>query len=200
MSHVVGQEEMFVKPATRRVIVQAGRECWWGVDSSTSRVAIACLSERGKHAQLASFAKLPDPARQSVIYAETRALAKALAIAYPPGMVLIEQPSGTFQNLEIVYSVGSIMAGVYDGILDACGTPAQFLVTTSSWWKKRAVGRGDIYKPTKKKLGRTPEPADYLVLRWAWDNGLPREITSWDAADAWGMAHALRVDVALEAR
>lgn len=201
MTGKVGQTEMFEAPPTRRVIVPEGRGAWWGVDPSSLRCAIATIAADGlKGVELASFPNVDGPLRLSLIYAETRKLAATIAGLVAPGIVLIEQPSGKFQNLELVYAVGATMAGVYDGVLAACGSPARFESKTSQWWKKRSFGRGDVYKPNKKTLGRAPVPEDYAGLTWAWNAGMPRAINSWDAADAWGMAEAMRRDVALEQR
>jgi hypothetical protein len=67
-----------------------------------------------------------------------------------------------------------------------------------SSWKKLAVGRGNVYKPTSKKLGRRPEFLDYGVAQWAAQNGY--EGHSWDESDALGIAEAGRRLVTLEAR
>lgn len=201
MTGKVGQVELFEAGPTRRVIVPAGRGNWWGVDPSSLRCAIATIdTQLLRGIEMASFASVDGPQRLSVIYGETRRVAAELAELVPPGLVMIEQPSGAHPNLELVYAVGATMAGIYDGVLQACGSPAKFESQTSQWWKKRSFGRGDVYKPTKKQLGRTPLPEDYDGMVWAWNNGLPRSITSWDAADAWGMVEAMRRTVQLEQR
>jgi hypothetical protein len=68
----------------------------------------------------------------------------------------------------------------------------------SATWKKAATGYGAHYKPTKKKLGRTPVFEDYAVARWARENGY--EGSSWDECDALGIAEAARREVALVER
>lgn len=198
---LLGQQELVEPEPTRRVIVGPGRAAFWAVDPSTLRCAVASIAADGlRGVELVSFPKVDGPARLSCIYADVRALAVDLAGLVAPGLVVVEQPSGTYQSLELDFAVGVTMAGLYDGILAVCGSPARFEMVTSSWWKKRALGYGRMSKPSRKSLGRAPTPGDYPVMVWAWENGMPRSVTSWDCGDAWAIAEAARRDVVLESR
>lgn len=130
--------------------------------------------------------------RLSDVYQETYALAVRCVQQHgPPGFVFVEQPSGKNDNPSLSYAVGVTICAVYDGLLKATGSPVVVETVTSSAWKKKACGRGDIYKPKRKG-----EP--YGVLRWAQANGY--QGSSWDEADAWAIAEAARRTVALEVR
>lgn len=184
----LGQLEAFDPPATRRIIVHEGHGAWWGVDPSTLRVAIATISSEGRRGvSQASFARGEGAARLSGIYSGTRLLAATLAADEPPGMIVVEQPSGKTPALQLVYAVGVIMLALAHGV----GRTAVETVSSSSW-KKVACGYGAIYKP--KPSSREP----YGVLTWARANGY--QGSSWDEADAWGIAEYARKTFALEQR
>jgi len=203
---LLGQQELLTPAPRRRLIVQEGRTAWWGVDSSTLRVAIAgvAVGAEGyvsRWVRTESFPPLQGPARLSAIYRLTFARVQSLATCVTwPGVVFIEQPSGSNQevNLPLIYAVGVIQAAVHDALVDVTGAAPEFDYCTASWWKKRACGRGNLYKPTKKKLGRMPAFEDYGVAVWARENGYTG--SSWDEADAWGIAEAARREVLLEVR
>jgi hypothetical protein len=107
---------------------------------------------------------------------------------------MVEQPSGSKQavNLPLIYAVGVIHMALYDGLLEVTGKPVRIESCVSSWWKRKACGRGNIAKPRKG------DASEYGVLTWARQNGY--DGSSWDAADAWGIAEAARREVALEER
>lgn len=199
--NLLGQQEIFAKPARRRLVVPAGHVAHWGVDPSSVRVALATVAADGLRGyEIRSFPSLPAPQRQSIIYGETRAMAKLVADVVPPGLIWIEQPSGPIRNLELVYAVGSIMAGIYDGVLEATGLPPAMEMIVSTSWKLISCGSGRISKPKRERGKPAPAPEEYGVLRWAWENGLSRSETSWDVCDAWAIAEAARRDVVLDAR
>lgn len=196
------QQELLEPTPTRRIIVPADRSAWWGVDPGTQRVSIACVDGEGRRdVRTASFAGLSGGARLAEIFQVTRALAASLVDLWtPPGLVLVEQASGQSENPELVYAVGVIQAAVYEGLCDRIG-PVQLETVTSSWWKKRACGRGDIRKTMRVEGRKRPVAVpheSYGVYVWARANGYAG--SSWDEADAWGIAEAARRDVALEPR
>lgn len=203
MAQLLGQQQLLEPSPQRRIIVPVGHDAWWGVDPSTLRVALAGVQPvpdgLERWVRTVSFASLDGPARLAHIYRETHDLVFGLAERAgetgwptPPGIVFVEQPSGKQQNPELVYAVGVIQAAIYDALYSGLGRPVRIETCTSSWWKKRACGRGDIYKP--KRGDRTP----YGVLVWAQSNGY--DGSSWDEADAFGIAEAARREVALDGR
>lgn len=109
-----------------------------------------------------------------------------------PGVVFVEQPSGKQENPALSYAVGAIQAGVYDGLFSAGVGAVRIETVPSSTWKKAATGYGAVYKP-KRGDGR-----EYGVLTWARQNGYGG--SSWDEADALGIAEAARRTIALDQR
>lgn len=203
---LVGQQELLEPPPRRRVIVPHGRSAWWGVDGSTHRIALGrvCRAADGSLVREVSehpFAPLEGPARLSEIYGETRRFVEQLAVCCTwPGIVMIEQPSGGKQkvNLPLIYAIGAMMAGLHDGLVEVIGHAPVMETCTSSWWKARSCGRGNLYKPKRERGQPAPELEEYAVFRWAVEAGWnPR---TWDSADAGGIADAARREVALEER
>jgi len=181
-----------VPEPTRRIITRPGMTAHWGCDPSTQRVAIAC----GRRVRTHSFPQTDGLARLSDIYAGTMDFMEDLLLAWPaPGFMLVEQPSGQHVDPILWYAVGATITAIQD----ACaGHGTRVETITPSAWKKVAVGQGNLYKPTTKKLGRRPEFLDYGVAQWAAQNGY--EGHSWDESDALGIAEAGRRLVTLEAR
>jgi hypothetical protein len=93
--------------------------------------------------------------------------------------------------------VGVAQAAVFQGFQNAGHGPVVETVPPSRW-KKLATGYGAIPKPQKKDLGRRPEFEDYRVAVWARELGYTG--SSWDEADATGVAEAARRTIALEVR
>lgn len=196
------EHQELVEVPPRRMIVPAGLSAWWGVDPSTRRVAVAGVSKApdgslDRWVQCRPFRRSEGAARLSEVYSVTRALVEDLAELLP-GFVFVEQPSGKQENPNLSYAVGVTIAAIHDGLREATGYPVHIETVPSSSWKKRACGRGNIYKPTRKELGRTPTFEDYPVAVWARENGYRG--SSFDEADAWGIAEAARRTVALEVR
>jgi hypothetical protein len=193
---LLAQQELVEPAPVRRLIVPRGHSAWWGVDPSTVRLSVAFVTPEGRRGvRTVPFARAGGPARLSEIYAQTRlfALEGWVHAGFPlPGLVLVEQPSGKMENPNLSYAVGVIQAALYDGLYSMIDRPVQIETCTSSWWKKRACGRGNIFKPKKRDM----DP--YGVLTWARQNGYAG--SSWDEADAWGIAEAARREVALEER
>ena len=192
----LGQQEMFVPAPRRRLVVREGQTSWWGVDPSSRRVSIAWIDPDGSR----GVRSTPFPTDLSLgalldavfrLAVET-ARAAAFTDQASPGLVLVEQPSGKQPNPTLSYAVGVTIAGVQAALRGTSQGPCRIETCSSSWWKKRACGRGDIYKPKRKADGQ------YGVLTWANQNGYGG--SSWDEADAWGIAEAARREVLLEVR
>ena len=185
------QLEAFVPEPRRKLIVRPGMTSHWGVDPSSQRVAIAGEGRVQTH----SFPRLDGCARLAAIYEGTKAAVEDLLFSEwrMPGFILVEQPSGQNPNLELVYAVGVIIAALQE----ACpGTRVETMPPMS--WKKLATGKGNLSKidPETKKPWKDREA--YGVLKWARTNGYMG--SSWDEADALGIAEAARRLVHLEAR
>jgi hypothetical protein len=197
---LLGQQELLEAGPRRRLIVPAGHSAWWGVDGSTLRIALAALSRRSdgeldRWVKTQPFAPVEGVARLSEIYAVTRRFVTSVATCCTwPGVVMVEQPSGSKQsvNLPLIYAVGVMTTAIYDALVDVTGRAPRMESCTASWWKKRACGRGNIYKP---KRGSGDQ---YGVLVWARQNGYTGD--SFDEVDALGIAEAARREVALEER
>ena len=198
---LLAQQELLEVPPARSVIVPAGHCAWWGVDVSVSRVAVAYVASDGhRGARTALFADLKGGARLAHIWAETGLLvAELVRDGWPlPGLVWVEQPSGSQPNPALSYATGVIQGAVFDALQRATGRSVLVETVSSAAWKKQATGYGSHYKPTKAKLGRRPVFEDYGVARWA--RGLGYRGDSWDEADALGISEAARRTVRLEAR
>jgi hypothetical protein len=187
---MLAQQELMELPPKRRIVVPRGCATHWGVDPSTKRLSIAWVRADGTRGVITdSFLALEGAARLHCIFDMTRRLA---VMAPPPGFIYVEQPGGEKRNYPLFYAVGVTLAG----LSAAWGPGTTIEVVTPAHWKKVAVGRGNIYKPSRKELGRTPEFDDYGVAVWARENGYAGSL--WDEADAWGIAECARREVLLE--
>ncbi len=184
------QQELMEPPPSRVLHVPDTRTTWWGIDPSTKRVALAWTDGERRGVIMRPIPPCASAHRLTLIHEITGVLvARAFVDGGPPGITLIEQPSGKVQSPELLYAVGVTIASVYSHLV-AYGIDLPTVETcASAWWKKRACGRGDIYKP------KTHEDRQYGVLTWAQANGY--QGSSWDEADAWGIAEAARRDVEL---
>lgn len=190
MSRGLGQTELLMAPQPKRLIVRPGYTAYWGVDPSSVRVAIASVSGDGeRNVAVVPFSAAPALPRLAATYAATwNAAGDLIAAGLRPGVVAVEQPSGKTPNPTLLYATGAILAA-----LAARVQPAQLTMVPSATWKAVACGRGNLYKP------KPPcDPFDYAVLRWAREHGYGG--TSWDAADAWGVAEWAHRTFRLEER
>jgi hypothetical protein len=188
---MLGQQELMAPPRRRKLAVVAGHEAWWGIDPSTQRIALAGVDKRGVWSRELPFAPHDGAERLHGIYEATRKMVVSVATCVPwPGVVWVEQASGSSRNLPLEYAVGVIQAAVFAGLLDVCGRAVKVETVASASWKKIACGRGNIYKP---KRGDAHE---YEVLSWARANGY--EGRSWDQADARGIAVAASREIELQ--
>jgi hypothetical protein len=200
----LAQQELLEAPPRRRLIVPAGHVAHWGVDPSSQRIALAGVlrvpdGSLARWVRSVPFVAGEGGQRLSGVYAETRRFVEACAVAAPwPGVVWVEQPSGRMTIHALEYAVGVIQAAVFDALEAVTGSLVRVETVPSASWKLAACGRGNLYKPTKAKLGRSPVFEDYGVARWARTVGY--EGWSYDEADALGVAEAARREVALEQR
>lgn len=189
MSRGLGQTELLDVKPSRRLIVPPEHINYWGVDPSSVRVAIATIDPEGRRGvSQEAFPGVSGAERLGAIYTCTFALAAQMSAMLPPGIVVVEQPSGKRPNPALSYAVGVIIAALHAGI---SGHPHVEMVS-SSRWKAVACGKGNIYKP-KPTSGE-----EYGVLSWARELGYTG--SSWDDADAMGVAEYGRRTFALEPR
>jgi hypothetical protein len=186
----LGQSELFVPQPTKKLIVPAGRNAWWGVDSSTKRVAIGVVSAAGeRYGDIAAIPTSEGAARLAAIYGRTVASAKYLQAADLPGVIVVEAAAGFGKrpNPELAYAVGAVLAGLGA----ACpGVAVQMVI--GSKWKLEVCGFGGIKKP------KPTAKEEYAVLKWAREHGYGG--ASWDEADAWAIADYARRTYELEER
>jgi hypothetical protein len=193
------QQELLEVPPSRRLIVPVGHGAWFGVDPGVKRVAVAAVStDRSSQpvyrTATASFPDLDGGARLSLIYAETRRFCvELLGGGWPaPGIVVVEQPSGKQPNPPLSYATGVIIAAVYDAVRAVTGHAVRVETVASASWKKKSCGNGGLRKP------KPGSGLEYPVLVWARHQGYAG--SSWDEADAMGIAESARRVVALEQR
>lgn len=189
-------QQRLIQPEPTRVIRAIPGSAWWGVDPSTLRVAVAWqhpAAEPG--AAIRSFPRAAAGGKRlSLIRSETADFVRGIVGAPWPGIVLVEQPSGK-PNPALVYAVGAIQAGIYDGLR---ATPRghhhpeqipPIETITSSEWRLIATGRGDT---GYKRRGGKAE-----LVRLAQENGYRG--SSEDESEAWLIALAARRLVRFEA-
>lgn len=188
----LGQQEIFAPAPTRRLIVRPGRTAWWGVDSSTKRVAIGVVTAEGlRRGGIESVPTLAGAERLVAIRDATVALCERLLDdpANWPGVIAVEQAAGFGKrpNVELAYAVGAVLCGVGAG---APRTHVEMVV--GSKWKLEVCGFGGIKKP------KPTEKEEYAVLGWARNVGYGGD--SWDEADAWAIGDWARRTFALAER
>jgi hypothetical protein len=180
VTEMLEQQELMEPAPSRRIIVPKGHGAWYGVDPSTLRLSAAFVTREGaRGVSTVPFPRAEGPERLAVIYTHTRQF----------WWREIGRASWKMENPNLSYAVGVILAATWAAMDVFDGAAVE--TCTSSWWKKRACGRGDIYKPKKRA-------EDYGVVTWARANGYTG--LSWDEADAWAIAEAARRTVALEER
>lgn len=185
---MLGQTEAFEVPPAMKLIVPHGHVSWWGVDPSTLRVAIATIDPEGRRgASMASFAKLAPAPRLVEIRKRTLELARDVAESLPPGLIVVEEPSGFGDrpNPQLAYAAAAIICA----LAEAAPT-TEIKLVQSAKWKKAACGSGAIKKPK--------QVADYAVYKWATSLGYSG--SSFDEVDAWGIADYARRTFALDPR
>lgn len=109
-------------------------------------------------------------ARLGLLDRQLRIAARQWAGEFPPEVVWVEQPSGRFTNLQLVYAVGVIQAALFETL----AVPVWSI--PSGAWKRRTVGVGNATKPQVR----------------AWVDDLGVEVDGQDQADAVAIAYAGR--------
>jgi hypothetical protein len=152
---------------------------FWGVDPSTQRVSIAYVTDNDlRHVMTRSFRQdLDDGARWAHVYAETFELCRALYLAAPPRLVLVEQPFASPKGGNRVHP-SSYMAIAGIMIAAVRVTEAQVRMVNVSSWKARAYGKGNGH------AGKD------FMMAWARGQGYQGDLQ--DEADAYGLAEAAR--------
>jgi Holliday junction resolvasome RuvABC endonuclease subunit len=145
----------------------------WGIDPAISRIAVAFAPVDGGPVEVRTL--LTDSAsregqRLGWLDRQLRIAARQWAAEYPPACAWVEQPSGRFRNLALVYATGVVQAALFETL--ACPV----WTMPSSTWKQRTVGVGNATKPQ--------------VLAWVTRLGV--DVASQDEADAVAIACAGR--------
>ncbi|HEY4451038.1 MAG TPA: hypothetical protein VGN13_05540 [Solirubrobacteraceae bacterium] len=193
MSRGLGQGELLEVAPARRLIVPAGHSAWWGVDPGVRRVALATIDAEGRRGvSNVPFPTLEGGERLRLIYEESWRLGCEIARLLAPGVIVCEQPSGKQPNPALSYAVGVIMCGVYSGARAATHAGVRLETVASSRWKSVACGDGALWKP------KPGSAKPYGVLTWA--RGVGYAGSSFDDADAMGVAEYARRTFALEQR
>lgn len=198
------QQELIELPPDRAVVLPlsvrpvAG---WWGVDVSTGRYNIGYVDQqgnRGVHSVRLGDANDNVGERLNRFARQARTLIETMLDegCPPPGVALVEQPSGAHVMPIMWYASGVAALAIYEVVHVRLGYVPRVETIPPSRWKLKAVGRGNISKPKRAK-GAPPRPLeDYPVWRWARTLGLPGD-ASWDDADAYGIAEAARRTIAI---
>src|SRR5947209_2101060 len=112
-------------------------ECVWGVDPAVSRLAVAFAPVDGGQVRavtLRTDSEAREGQRLGWLDRQIRIVARQWASEFPPACVWVEQPSGRFRNLALVYATGVIQAALFETL--ACPV----WTVPSSTWKQRSVG------------------------------------------------------------
>lgn len=187
---MLGQQTLVEAAPSKRLIVPAGAVNFYGVDPSTLRIAIATVTPEGlRGSDIASFPKLQGAPRLVAIRRDTYALACELVAAIPPGVIVVEKPSGfgSRPSPELSFAGGAIMCALQEAAPEA---HVELVENTS--WKRIVCGSGAIKKP------KPTDGVEYPVLLWARDHGY--DGVSWDIADAMAIAEYGRLTYALVQR
>jgi Holliday junction resolvasome RuvABC endonuclease subunit len=149
------------------------REHVWGIDPAISRQAVAFAPVDGGPVEVRTLltdSEAREGQRLGWLDRQLRIAARQWAAEYPPACVWVEQPSGRFRNLGLVYATGVVQAALFETL--ACPV----WTMPSSTWKRRTVGAGNATKPQ--------------VLAWVTRLGV--DVASQDEADAVAIAGAGR--------
>lgn len=199
MSRGLGQGELLEAAPTRRLLVRAEHTSWWGCDPSTFRVALATVDAEGRRGvSSVPFGRADGGERLADIWRLTFLLARETAEMLPPGVIVVEQPSGKQANPALSYATGVIMGALFAGARRATEVSTVVETVPSSRWKAIACGNGALYKPKRVRGRSAPPLEEYGVFRWAQDLGYTGR--SWDEVDALGVADYARRTFALEVR
>ena len=145
----------------------------WGVDPSLAIQAVAFADVDSPSVDVRTLITRTterEGARLGLLDRQLRIAARQWAGEFPPEVVWVEQPSGRFTNLQLVYACGVIQAALFETL----AVPVWSI--PSGAWKRRTVGVGNATKPQVR----------------AWVDGLGVAVDSQDEADAVAIACAGR--------
>lgn len=119
-------------------------EWCWAVDPHVSHLAFA-FAELGGQERVHVERLIVDSGtrggqRLGWLDRQVRIFANMTAANYPPACVWVEQPSGRWRNLTLIYAVGVVQAAMFETL--ACPV----WTIPPSTWKQRTVGRGNATK------------------------------------------------------
>lgn len=152
-------------------------DVFWGVDFGCKAASIGWRS--GSHRGVVTTTwdkKLRGGQRLEAAYQSIRAASDLLAMSRPAVFVYVEQPSGSFRNLELLYMCGIVQSAISGALSDYWEKPVEIRTVTSGRWKKEILGRGDYKKPGPK------DDFEYEGLRWCRENEV--EVDGDDESDA----------------
>lgn len=115
----------------------------WGVDVAVSHLefAFASLDDRRVHVEsLLTRTTEREGARLGLVDRRARLFALQAAQDFPPACVWVEQPSGTYNSLQLAYVAGVLQAALFETL--ACPV----WTIPSGTWKKRSLGWGNATK------------------------------------------------------
>jgi Holliday junction resolvasome RuvABC endonuclease subunit len=156
----------------------------WAVDPGLSRLAVAFAAAAGETIAVETLITRTterEGARLGLLDRQLRIAARQWAVRWPPACVWVEQPSGRFTNVQLVYAVGVVQAALFEALAVPVWTIA------SSAWKRRTVGAGNATKPQVRawvdrlRIGvRDQDEADAVAIACAGRAMLVAG--TWDAA------------------
>lgn len=149
----------------------------WAVDPAVSRLGVAFAPVDGgpvRARTLRTDSEAREGQRLGWLDRQLRIAARQWAGEFLPACVWVEQPSGRFRSLALVYATGVVQAALFE----TWGVPVWTM--PSSTWKQRTVGAGNATKPQ--------------VLAWVTKLGV--DVSNQDEADAVAIAVAGRAMLA----
>jgi Holliday junction resolvasome RuvABC endonuclease subunit len=129
--------------AGTRPASDGGGEYVWAVDPAVSRQAFAFAPVDGAEIEVETChtdSEAREGQRLGWLDRQIRIYARQRAAEFPPAVVWVEQPSGRFRNLSLVYATGVLQAALFETL----GVPVWTI--PSSTWKQRTVGAGNASK------------------------------------------------------
>ncbi len=165
----------------------------YGVDPALGFPALAAVRP-GKTPQLIRFESglgtLPE--RLEALLADVELKTGQMCSECPPGLVLIERPTGRFHNPHLNYATGVIILGLHRALKDRFAFPVSIVQIAVKDWKKSTVGAGNAAKEQvmayvleeyPELAGCSQDEADATCLaRMAWDSVEQMETATEEAA------------------
>jgi hypothetical protein len=175
-------------------------DVFWGVDLDTGSISIGWARADGARRGVSTVTwdrTLADASRLSAADKAIRAGTWSLAKKQAPVFVYVEQPSGSFNKLSLVYTAGVVQAAIWHELFEWYEKPVEVRTVTSGHWKSAVVAvdgfasNGNFGKPKKKG-----QLADYPAMKWARANGY--EGDDINEVDGMCIAECARRDVRFE--